>query len=119
MKEENIICTKCPVGCMLKLSIDGDNITVSGNNCKIGEKYGVSEYTNPVRIITTSIRLKSASGDKIISVKTNKEVPKKLVFNCLEEIKKVTLEKEMISTGEVVLENVLGLDVDFIATRSC
>ncbi len=118
MKEENLICTKCPMGCLLKLTIDGENIDVSGNNCKIGERYGISEYTNPVRIITTSVRLNTIKGIKIISVKTNKEVPKNLVFKCLDEIKKVTLDKESVLIGDVVLKNVLNLDVDFIATRN-
>lgn len=118
MKEENLICTKCPVGCMLSLKINGENIDVSGNNCKIGERYGVSEYTNPVRIITTSVRMNTVNGIKIISVKTDKEVPKKRVFDCLDEIKKISLNQDNIKIGEIVLKNVLNLNIDFIATRN-
>ncbi len=117
MKDTEFICTKCPVGCQLQLTVNGSDITVSGNSCKIGEKYGVSEYTNPVRTITTTVKLNTCDGIKMISVKTNKEVPKGEVFNCLTEIKKLTLNQEKINIGDVLVENILGLDVNLVATR--
>ncbi len=117
MKDTEFICTKCPVGCQLQLNINGSEITVSGNTCKIGEKYGISEYTNPVRTITTSVKLMTNNGVKMISVKTNKEVPKGEVFNCLKEIKSVTLKQDIVNIGDILLENILGLGVDLVATR--
>ncbi|MFV0504792.1 MAG: DUF1667 domain-containing protein [Lachnospirales bacterium] len=118
MKNTEFICTKCPMGCMLTLTINGDDIKVSGNSCKIGEKYGITEYTNPVRIITTSLRLNTKDGLKMISVKTNDDVPKSMLDECLREIKKVDLKKENIKIGDVIIPNLLGLNVDVVATRA-
>lgn len=118
MEKLNLTCTKCPMGCLLTLEVDGDNITVSGNNCNIGAKYGVNEYTNPVRTITTSVKVQTPNGDKMISVKSSDEVPKAKVFECLEEIKKATINKDEVNVGDVLIQNILGLDIDIIATRN-
>lgn len=118
MKEAEFVCTKCPMGCMLNLTIIDGEITVSGNNCKLGEKYGKSEYTNPVRILTTSIRIETKDGVKILSVKTNNDIPKNKVFDCLEEVKKISILKDKIDIGEVIINNILDLGVDIVATRN-
>ncbi len=118
MEKTEFICTKCPMGCMLHLTINNDEITVTGNTCKIGEKYGISEYTNPVRTITTSVLCNTATGVKMVSVKTNDDVPKSKLDECLAEIKKITLNKEKVSIGDVIIENILGLGVNVVATRS-
>ncbi len=119
MKNADFICTKCPMGCMLHLTINNDEITVTGNTCKMGEKYGINEYTNPVRTITTSVLCNTPVGAKMISVKTNDDVPKSKLNECLCEIKKVTLEQEKVNIGDVIIKNILGLGVDVVATRSC
>ena len=33
MEERNLTCIGCPLGCALKVTIDGDNVTVTGNTC--------------------------------------------------------------------------------------
>ncbi len=118
MKNVNITCTKCPMGCKLTLTINGDDIKVEGNSCKIGEKYGVSEYTNPVRTITTSIKVKTSDGIKMISVKSSDDVPKGKVFECIEEIKKLEISADKMNVGDVLIKNILGFDADIVATRS-
>ncbi len=118
MKNTDFICTKCPMGCMLHLEVKGEDITVTGNTCKMGEKYGINEYTNPVRTITTSVRCNTSKGIKMVSVKTNDDVPKNKLNECLEEIKKVSLKQEKVMTGDVIIQNILNLGVDVVATRS-
>lgn len=117
MNNTEFICTKCPMGCMLNLDVAGDDIKVTGNACKIGERYGINEYTNPMRPIATSVICNSPKGMKMISVKTNDDVPKKLLKDCINEIKKVTLTDDNIKVGDVVLSNILDLGVDVVATR--
>ena len=34
MEERNLTCIGCPLGCALKVTIDGENVTVTGNTCK-------------------------------------------------------------------------------------
>ncbi len=118
MRNVNLTCTKCPMGCKLTLTIDGDNIKIEGNNCKIGEKYGISEYSNPVRTITTSVKVKTTDGIKMISVKSSSDVPKGKVFECIKEVKKLHIEKDEINVGDVLIKNILGLDADIVATKS-
>ncbi len=118
MKKNNFICTKCPMGCNLTISVNGKNIIVKGNTCKAGEKYGVSEYTNPLRTITTSIQCKTNEGIKVLSVKTSNDIPKGKIFECLDEIKKIELYTNNVKVGDILVENILDLGVDIVATRN-
>lgn len=120
-KNTEFICTKCPMGCMLNLKINGEEIIVTGNTCKIGEKYGINEYKNPLRTITTSIKCNSNNGFKMISVKTTDDISKTLLNDCLKEIKKINLhlkDNENIKVGDVIIHNILNLNVDVVATRN-
>ena len=40
MEERNLTCIGCPLGCALKVTIDAENVTVTGNTCKRGADYG-------------------------------------------------------------------------------
>lgn len=101
-----LICIKCPRGC--KLVVNSDNIT--GNLCPRGIDYAKEEQTNPMRIVTTLIRV----GESIVPVKTSKEVPKSRIDEVLIEISKIKVEATAI--GDIVLKNVLDLGVDIIVT---
>ena len=50
------------------------------------------------------------------SVKTDKPIAKKLVFDSLKTLEKVVLVAP-VHIGDVVVENVLGTGVNFVATR--
>lgn len=49
METRNLICIGCPMGCPLVVTIDGENIIVSGNTCPHGAEYAKKEVTNPTR----------------------------------------------------------------------
>ena len=67
MKKE-LTCIICPQGCNIKVEIEGNNIiNVEGNGCKRGYEYAISEVKNPVRTLTTTIKLQNG---KVIPVKT-------------------------------------------------
>ena len=59
MKE--FTCIICPRGC--RLSVD-DNMNVTGNFCPRGKQYAVSELTNPVRTITSSVTTRDPSRNR-------------------------------------------------------
>lgn len=101
-----LICIKCPRGC--NLVVDGDNVT--GNLCPRGLDYAREEQTNPLRIVTTLIKV----GEKVVSVKTSSEVPKARINDVLDEIAKINVETTSI--GDVVLTNILDLGVDIVVT---
>ncbi len=117
MDKRELICIGCPVGCQLTAQGEGDSLTITGNLCKIGKDYGIKECTDPRRIITTSLKIKNEDGTvSMVSVKTNSDVPKNRIFDCLEEIKRYVPQGE-IKIGQVVIENILGLGADIVATR--
>ena len=97
-------CIMCPVGCLLTVEEKDGKITVSGNGCIRGERYGVSEITNPTRMITALVKTKKG----ICSVKTTALVPKDKIFEVLEEIKK--LNPTTAKYGEILIKNVCGLE---------
>ena len=101
-----MICIKCPRGCVL--TVDEDNIT--GNMCPRGIDYAKEEQTNPMRIVTSLIKV----DGKVVPVKTSKEVPKAKIDAVVKEIAKIDVKETNI--GAVVLENILDLGVDIVVT---
>lgn len=110
---KELICISCPIGC--HLSVDTESMTVTGNNCKRGEAYGINEITNPVRIITTTVKIEGGIH-KVLPVKTKEPISKDLNFKCIEILNNITL-KAPVNMGDVVLENILDTGVDIVATR--
>ena len=114
---QELICIACPVGCsMLATKID-DIITVTGNRCKIGIRPAEKEMTDPRRVLTTSVRVRKKNGYKMLSVKTNGDIPKGKLFICLNEIKALEPEGDYV-VGEILIKNVLDTGVDVVATRA-
>ena len=111
---KNLICICCPKGC--HLAVDEINNTVTGNTCPRGKEYGLSEVKNPTRILTSTVKI--AGGDlKRLPVKTNKPIPKGMIFEVMQEIIKVEVHSP-IKAGDIIIENVLGTGSDIIACRS-
>ena len=77
---KELICISCPMGCHLK--VDVDNKTVTGNTCKRGEIYGLNEVTNPVRVVTSTVKVNGGELP-VVPVKTAGAIPKKLNFECM------------------------------------
>ena len=110
MKE--LTCIVCPRGCRLKVD---DNMEVTGNACPRGKMYAINELTNPTRTITSSIRV-SNRPYTLVSVKTDKPVPKDKMFDVMKEIDKLSIEAPT-RIGQVVLDNVLGTDSNIVITK--
>lgn len=116
MEKRELVCIGCPMGCILEVEIEGQEVvSVKGNTCKRGEEYGKKECTNPTRIITSSVKVENGDID-MVPVKTEKDVPKDRIFDCIKELKDVTV-KAPINIGDVVLENIAETGVNVIATR--
>lgn len=111
MKE--FTCIICPRGC--RLSVD-DNMNVTGNTCPRGKQYAISELTNPVRTITSSVRVNNRD-DLLVSVKTSGPIPKGKIFEVMDEINKLSVPAPT-RIGDVVASNILGLGVDILITKN-
>lgn len=116
MTNRELICIGCPMGCMLQVEMDGDEvINVTGNTCKRGEEYGKKECTNPTRIVTSSVAVKDGVID-VVPVKTETDIPKGKIFDCCKELKSVVVNAP-VKIGDIVCENIAGTGVNVIATR--
>ena len=115
MKERRLTCIGCPMGCQLTVTMEGNEVlSVEGNTCPRGDIYARKEVTNPTRIVTSTIAI--TGGDKErISCKTASDIPKEKMFDVMKEISKVQVI-EPLGTGDIVIENVLGLGVDVVIT---
>lgn len=111
MKE--LTCIVCPRGCRLQVD---DDMNATGNFCPRGKTYAISELTNPVRVVTTSIRVTNRPHT-LVSVKTTNPVPKQKIFDVMREIDKITVEAP-VRIGQVVKANILGLESDIVITKN-
>jgi len=114
MKE--LTCIVCPNGCAMEVTVDGINITVSGNKCPKGEQFAITEETKPMRTICSTVKT-AFPKVPVLPVRVSAEIPKNRIFDVMSEINKVYLT-ETVGCGDVVIPNVLGLGADIIATSS-
>ena len=113
--KKSLTCIVCPIGCQLDITLEDGVVTeVTGNTCPRGKQYAIDECTNPVRTVTTTAR--TSNGD-VIPVKTDKPIPKDLMFDCMRKIDRavVTLPAQI---GDVVIENILGTGSNVIVTAN-
>lgn len=117
MEIKKLTCINCPVGCSLKVEMDGENvICVSGNTCRRGEIYARKEVTNPTRIVTSTVKVVNGTSGTV-SVKTKEDIPKEKIFACVQALRGIEVQAP-VHIGDVILENVAGTGVDIVATRN-
>ena len=117
MSTVNLICIGCPLGCPLTVEMEGNEVkSVAGNTCPRGDAYAKKELTNPTRIVTSTVRV---AGGRLamVSVKTQSDIPKGKIFDCVKALKDVELTAP-VKIGDVVVENVAGTGVNVIATKN-
>ena len=113
MKE--LICIVCPKGCHLK--VDEENgFAVTGNACPRGAEYGKMELTHPTRVVTSTVRCQGGLYPRC-PVKTDRAVPKELVFDVMKALEGVVLTAP-VAVGQIVIENVCGAGANVVATRN-
>jgi CxxC motif-containing protein len=101
---KNITCTRCPMGCTLTVTEKSGILTVTGQGCPRGEEYGRSEYTCPVRTLTTTA--KTACG-RPIPVKTASPIPKEKLFEAMELVNRLEVSLP-VRIGDVLMEDLFG-----------
>lgn len=113
MKE--LICIVCPKGCHLKVDENND-YKVAGNGCERGIEYGKNELINPMRVITSTVKIDGALHRRC-PVKTNTSIPKGKMMEIVKELDSVVL-KSPVNVGDVVIKNVAGTGADIVSTKS-
>lgn len=111
-----LTCIGCPLGCAVRVEMSaGEIVSVTGYTCKRGEQYAVKEVTDPTRIVTSTVRLEG-KDHLVVPVKTEKDIPKKKIMECVAALKDVSVSPP-VHIGQVILENAAGTGVSVIATK--
>lgn len=117
MEVKELTCIRCPIGCNIKVTMEeGQVVEIKGNNCHRGEQYARKEVAEPMRTVTTTLRVRNGYSTRV-SCKTKEDVPKEMVMEILEQLKDIVVDAP-VNEGDVLVENVAGTGVDLIATKS-
>lgn len=117
MPKKEYTCVACPKGCTVEVEFEDDEIKdISGYSCAKGEDYVKSEFHDPRRILTTTVRIKGAKYPRI-PVRTETGVPKDELDCCLDKLNEVDLEAP-VDVGDVVIEDVCGTGISVVTSRS-
>lgn len=112
MKE--MTCIECPNGCRLKVEKDAAGaFIVTGGRCKRGQAFAVSEMTAPMRTIATTVKTDDPDVP-VLPVRVSGPIPKGRIFDVMAAINGVCVQRP-VERGGVIIQNVLGLNVDVIA----
>lgn len=112
--KRQITCIVCPRGCVMSAEVCGDQITVTGNGCPRGVAHAESECLNPVRSLTSIVRV-SNRENTMVSVKSAQPIPKGRMFEIMEKIRHCSV-KAPVAIGDVILDNVCGTQI--VATKT-
>ena len=115
MEVRNLICIGCPLGCPVTVTMDGDDINVTGNTCPRGADYAKKEVLSPTRIVTSSIKVNDGVIARV-SVKTKSDIPKSKIFEVMKEIQAVRIDAP-VALGQVLIADCAGTGVEIIATK--
>ena len=112
----NLTCIVCPMGCQLSVELDENKkvLSVTGHTCKRGEVYAHNECTAPMRTITSTA---AVIGGGVVPVKTDKTIPKEMMFDCMKVINEARVPADA-TLGTVVVENILGTGANVVTTRN-
>lgn len=117
MTTRQITCISCPVGCLLSVEMNGrEVVSVAGNACPRGVTYAKAECTDPRRMVTTTVKVRGGELS-MLPVRTRTDIPKGLVKESVRALKGLVVDAP-VRIGDVVLGNVCGTGVDFIATAN-
>jgi CxxC motif-containing protein/NADPH-dependent 2,4-dienoyl-CoA reductase/sulfur reductase-like enzyme len=107
-----LICITCPTGCHLEVDKD---LNVTGNTCPRGAAYGKQEVSDPKRVITSTAILKGGALPRV-PVKLDATIAKGKIFDAMHTLDGLTLTAP-IKIGDVVVKDVCGTGVNFVACR--
>lgn len=116
-------CTTCPSECLLTVEVkrgaDGAVMevrSVTGNNCPRGDTFAHQELTCPMRVLTTTVAV-SGGDEALLPVRTAEAIPLELHAQAMNLIRGVVVEAP-IRMGDVVLEDLLGTNIDLVASMN-
>jgi CxxC motif-containing protein len=117
VEKKHFVCVVCPIGCGIDVVHDGSKIiSMEGNKCEKSEEFVSQELIEPMRILTTTVRIQESMWP-VIPVRTDKPVPKRLFPRIMRQLRRTKLQAP-VNMLDVVVRDVLGTGANIIATRT-
>jgi CxxC motif-containing protein len=116
-EKRHFVCVVCPIGCEIDVVHDGSKIiSIEGNKCEKSEEFVRQELIEPMRILTTTVRIQGSRWP-VIPVRTDKSVPKRLFPRIMRRLRSTKL-RAPVNILDVVMRDILGTGANIIATRT-
>lgn len=117
MEKRELTCIGCPMGCLVTVEMDGENIlSVTGQTCKRGEIYAKKEVTDPTRVVTSTVKVEGGRRERV-SCKTREDIPKEKIALVMADINRAVIQAP-VKIGDILIENVAETGVPVVATAN-
>jgi CxxC motif-containing protein len=114
------VCVHCPKGCVISVRIpegvartDLDALELSGHECKHGIEYAKQELVEPMRVLTTTVRVRDS--DRMLPVRSSGPLPRERLMEAVRLLDGVEVIPT-VSVGQVVYKKIMDFDIDILAT---
>ena len=116
-EKRHFVCVICPIGCEIDVVHDGGKIiSMEGNKCKKSDEFVRQELIEPMRVLTTTVRIQGARWP-VIPVRTDRSVPKRLFPRIMRQLRGVDLQAP-VNMLDVLVRDIDGTGASIIATRT-
>ncbi len=117
IEKKHFTCVICPIGCEIDVELQDSNVvSIEGSKCAKGKEFVSQELKEPMRILTTTIRMKGAKW-AMLPVRTDKPIPKRLLFMVMKELQNIEL-KAPVQMSDVIIRDIAGTGANILATRN-
>jgi CxxC motif-containing protein len=117
IEKKHFTCVTCPVGCEVDVEVqDGSIVSMTGNKCDKVKEFVLQELKEPMRVLTTTVRIKGAKY-AMLPVRTDKPIPKRLFTQAIGELTGIDLQAP-VHMSDVIVKDVAGSGANIVATRT-
>lgn len=110
-------CVTCPIGCEIDVELqDSDVVSMEGSKCAKGQEFVLQELQEPMRILTTTIRIRGARW-AMLPVRTDEPIPKRLLFRVIKELANIEMQAP-VKVSDVIIGDIAGTGANIVATRN-
>ena len=97
----------CPAGCRIKAhKNESGSWDFEGYTCRRGLDFAKSEVIDPVRVLTSTVLMRSPY-ERIIPVRSENPIPLASMFTAMEQIRTFVLDS-VPAQGEIVIHDLAG-----------
>jgi CxxC motif-containing protein len=117
VEKRHFVCVVCPIGCEIDVVHDGSRIiSMEGNKCEKSVEFVSQELVEPMRILTTTVRIEGSRWP-VIPVRTDKSVPKQLFPRIMRQLRHIKLQAP-VNMLDLVVKDIVGTGANIVATRT-